>query len=65
MKNFSKPFCEVVRFNNAVLTASNCGCWDGEDDWGIGANCKGDTPTCECGENYNPAIANCITQPGT
>lgn len=65
MKNFCKPFCEVVRFNNAVLTASNCGCWDGEDDWGVGANCKGDTPTCECGKNYNPAIANCITQPGT
>ena len=34
--------------------------YDGETDWGAGGNCSGDTPTCTCTVNYNPAIANCI-----
>lgn len=59
MKQFDKPLCEVVKFDSSVMTSSNCGCWDGEDDWGVGANCKGDTPSCECQVNHIAGTANC------
>ena len=62
MKNFEKPFCEVVKFNGGVIATSSCGCWDGEDDWGVGANCKPDIPECSCQSNSSPAEANCIPQ---
>ena len=61
MKHYEKPFCETVKFSSSIIASSNCGCWDGVVDWGAGENCTGDTPACTCGENYNPAIANCIT----
>ena len=60
MKNFIKPVCEVVHFNDIIAASNTCGCWDGEDDWGVGATCKSDMPQCACQVNYNPAIANCI-----
>ena len=63
MKNFVKPVYEVVRFSNNVLTASNCGCWDGEDDWGIGANCTGDIAECTCSNNHIVGTANCTPCP--
>lgn len=59
MKNFKKPSCEIVWFGGNVLTSSGCGCWDGEDDWGFGANCKGDVGYCACKINHNPAEDNC------
>ncbi len=62
MKNFVKPCFEIVRFGNAVIATSNCGCWDGyyvEDD-----DCTGDgPPQCTCQVNYDPAVANCIPRP--
>ena len=59
MRNFDKPKCEIVRFDNAVLTTSSCGCWDGEDDWGAGANCLGDIGSCTCQINHIVGTANC------
>ncbi len=58
MKNFEKPFCEVVRFGSSVMTASDCGCYDellGVQD----SDCIGDIGYCACTVNHNPAIANC------
>lgn len=67
MKNkFAKPFCEVVRFNDRVISTSTwcycdaCGIFDygpGEDDGCPGQN----NPRCRC-ENVDPmSIAvNCI-----
>lgn len=63
MKNFKKPFCEVVKFSSGIIATSACGCWDGEDDWGFGSNCTGDTPKCACEVNYSPAEDNCIPNP--
>lgn len=59
MKTFSKPECEIVRFNSAVIATSGCGCWDGEDDWGAGANCTGDVGACTCEVNHIVGTANC------
>ena len=60
MKSFDKPFCEVIRFDGGVMTASSsCGCWDGEDDWG--KVCTGDVGYCACTVNHNPAQDNCTT----
>ena len=59
MKNFNKPECEVVRFNNNIIASSSCGCWDEETDWGAGANCTGDIAYCSCQVNHNPANDNC------
>lgn len=57
MRNFEKPFCEVVRFGSSVMTASACGCFDGEDDWGT--VCTGDIASCECEINTIAGTANC------
>lgn len=59
MKNFDKPYCEVIKFGGSVMTSSACGCWDGEDDWGAGANCSGDVGFCSCSVNHSPAEDNC------
>ena len=61
MKNFEKPFCEVVKFNGSVIATSTCGCWDGYVDDGVGADCTLDgVPQCVCQVNYDPSVANCI-----
>jgi len=58
MKNFTKPYCEVIRFSgNVVLTSTSCGCWDGEDDWGT--VCTGDVAYCACSVNHDEAKDNC------
>lgn len=65
MKNFEKPFCEVVKFNGGVIATSGCSCWDGYVDDGPGADCTLDgVPQCTCDPNYDDPSKNCIT-PGT
>ncbi len=64
MKNFNKPSCEVVRFdNNVIATSGGCPCDCDFDDYGLFAagNCTADRPAgCKCKVNYNPAEDNCI-----
>ena len=62
VKSFVKPFCEVVRFSGSIMTVSGCGCWDGEDDWGTGADCTSDIAYCDCEKNNLPGQANCCVQ---
>lgn len=57
MRNFNKPACEVIRFNTGIITASSCGCDDGDYDWGT--VCTGDVGYCACSVNHNPAQDNC------
>jgi len=58
MKNFEKPSCEVIWFDNAVIATSACGCYD--EDMGIlPKNCTGDVGYCSCTVNHNPAGDNC------
>ncbi len=58
MKNFSKPACEVIRFNSGIITSSACGCYD-EDFGDLGTVCTGDVSYCNCKINHSPAQDNC------
>jgi len=64
-QSFEKPICEIVRFHNNVITDStNCICWDGNQDWGEGADseCPNlNLPECQCKLNVtDPSLGNCV-----
>ncbi len=61
---FVKPTCEVIHFDDKILTVSNCECWDGKTDWGEGADstCPNlNLPECQCKLNTtDPSLGNCV-----
>lgn len=64
MKNFDKPTCEVVKFNEtAVIATSTCGCYDEEYDEVYPNNCTGDVAYCDCQINHISGTANCTPCP--
>ena len=63
-KQFEEPKVELIRFDDKILTVSNCGCWDGRTDWGEGADstCPNlNLPEFQCKLNMtNPELGNCV-----
>ena len=61
MKEFKKPSCKIIRFNNDVIATSGCSCYDprlGD----LGVDCTNDGSGCGCPQNYGQG-ANCVTPP--
>lgn len=63
-KNFFKePVVEVIYFSRNVIASScnynTCGCFDEEWCPVDFKDCTGDSASCECEINHNPAIGNC------
>lgn len=59
MKSFEKPRYEFVSFNNNIITASGCGCFDDMFCPTNYTNCRSDGAGCECEVNHSPALGNC------
>ena len=64
-KIFIKPVCEVIYLSSSIITDSvNCQCWDGEIDYGAGADetCPNlNSPECGCKRNTtDPNLGNCV-----
>ena len=56
---FDRPECEVVRFENKIITASGCGCYDEMFPVTTG-DCLRDKPAaCTCQVNHVAGTANC------
>jgi len=56
---FQEPILEVIRFNEQIVTTSECGCFD--EDWCPidYANCQNDSTICTCQVNHVAGTANC------
>lgn len=58
-KVFLAPSFEVVKFNQGIMTVSNCGCFDAMFCPVNYSNCTNDGADCECQVNHVAGTANC------
>jgi hypothetical protein len=65
MKKFEEPSCEVIYLENSIIvTSTQCGCFDGTQDWGEGSDSQcPNLNLAECGCKLNttdPSLGNCV-----